>query len=67
VFNHSVPFGGYKQSGWGHEFGKGARRGVYEDEIGVGSAVAFASDDAATCPSSFDVAKWPRMEKVVHH
>jgi acyl-CoA reductase-like NAD-dependent aldehyde dehydrogenase len=21
VFDHSVPFGGYKQSGWGHEFG----------------------------------------------
>ena len=22
VFDHDVPFGGYKQSGWGHEFGK---------------------------------------------
>ncbi|MEV4241480.1 MULTISPECIES: aldehyde dehydrogenase family protein [Nocardia] len=22
VFDHSVPFGGYKQSGWGHEFGR---------------------------------------------
>ncbi|WP_067690364.1 aldehyde dehydrogenase family protein [Nocardia jejuensis] len=22
VFDHGVPFGGYKQSGWGHEFGK---------------------------------------------
>ncbi|CAA0124566.1 Phenylacetaldehyde dehydrogenase [Mycolicibacterium vanbaalenii] len=22
VFDHAVPFGGYKQSGWGHEFGK---------------------------------------------
>ncbi|MFD1815667.1 aldehyde dehydrogenase family protein [Rhodococcus gannanensis] len=22
VFDHNVPFGGYKQSGWGHEFGK---------------------------------------------
>src|SRR5277367_1453557 len=22
VFDHSVPFGGYKQSGWGHEFGQ---------------------------------------------
>jgi aldehyde dehydrogenase (NAD+) len=21
VFDHAVPFGGYKQSGWGHEFG----------------------------------------------
>ena len=22
VFDHAVPFGGYKQSGWGHEFGR---------------------------------------------
>jgi acyl-CoA reductase-like NAD-dependent aldehyde dehydrogenase len=22
VFDHAVPFGGYKQSGWGHEFGE---------------------------------------------
>ena len=22
VFDHDVPFGGYKQSGWGHEFGR---------------------------------------------
>jgi aldehyde dehydrogenase (NAD+) len=22
VFDHNVPFGGYKQSGWGHEFGQ---------------------------------------------
>ncbi|WP_407689122.1 aldehyde dehydrogenase family protein [Mycobacterium sp. HUMS_1102779] len=22
VFDHTVPFGGYKQSGWGHEFGR---------------------------------------------
>ena len=22
VFDHAVPFGGYKQSGWGHEFGQ---------------------------------------------
>lgn len=22
VFDHDVPFGGHKQSGWGHEFGK---------------------------------------------
>ncbi|MET7769770.1 aldehyde dehydrogenase family protein [Nocardia sp. NPDC005366] len=22
VFDHGVPFGGYKQSGWGHEFGR---------------------------------------------
>ncbi|HEX9832450.1 MAG TPA: aldehyde dehydrogenase family protein, partial [Mycobacterium sp.] len=22
VFDHTVPFGGYRQSGWGHEFGK---------------------------------------------
>ena len=22
VFDHNVPFGGYKQSGWGHEFGR---------------------------------------------
>ena len=22
VFDHDVPFGGYKRSGWGHEFGK---------------------------------------------
>ena len=22
IFDHDVPFGGYKQSGWGHEFGK---------------------------------------------
>src|SRR5271163_350981 len=22
VFDHTVPFGGYKQSGWGHEFGQ---------------------------------------------
>lgn len=22
VFDHSMPFGGYKQSGWGHEFGR---------------------------------------------
>jgi hypothetical protein len=22
VFDHGVPFGGYQQSGWGHEFGR---------------------------------------------
>jgi aldehyde dehydrogenase (NAD+) len=22
VFDHAVPFGGYKQSGWGHQFGQ---------------------------------------------
>lgn len=22
VFGHAVPFGGYKRSGWGHEFGQ---------------------------------------------
>lgn len=22
IFDHSVPFGGYKQSGWGHEWGR---------------------------------------------
>jgi phenylacetaldehyde dehydrogenase len=22
VFDHSMPFGGYKQSGWGHESGQ---------------------------------------------
>ena len=22
VFDHGVPFGGYKQSGWGYEFGR---------------------------------------------
>jgi len=22
MFDHSMPFGGYKQSGWGYEFGK---------------------------------------------
>jgi aldehyde dehydrogenase (NAD+) len=22
VFDHDVPFGGHRQSGWGHEFGK---------------------------------------------
>ncbi|NED70653.1 aldehyde dehydrogenase family protein, partial [Streptomyces sp. SID10244] len=22
VYDHAMPFGGYKQSGWGHEFGR---------------------------------------------
>ncbi len=26
IFDHDVPFGGYKQSGWGHEFGRKAWR-----------------------------------------
>ena len=40
VFDHDVPFGGYKQSGWGHEFGKEGIDMLHEDEVGLGPAVA---------------------------
>ncbi|MEB3049979.1 aldehyde dehydrogenase family protein [Mycolicibacter sp. MYC123] len=30
VFDHSVPFGGYKQSGWGHEWGRDGVEGFLQ-------------------------------------
>jgi aldehyde dehydrogenase (NAD+) len=32
-YDHSMPFGGYKQSGWGHESGKAGLEGYLQTKI----------------------------------
>lgn len=55
VFDHDVPFGGYKQSGWGHEFGKarvrqGGPRDLPEDEVGLGPVVSLGATTESPGP-----------------